>query len=162
MSFISNAHIEVKKQFKLYLSFTAQEQLVLRTLAICSEIITQTALRKILASFSGVGLFENLCATNKLDLIFSPNFCGLLERHKLVSVNHKGVVLSKYLIHVLTMQCVQDGTLAKIIELIEKISPAKIEYNWGEASFHYPVRSFYNNLYLGKFDSLDDSQHFHT
>ena len=157
MSFITNAHIEVKKQFKVYLSFTAQEQLVLRTLAVCSQVISQTVLRKILASFSEVSAFEKLCSINKLDLVFSSSFRDLLIKHKLVSVNHKGVVLSKYLIHALTMQCVQDGTLPIIVEQIEKIEPAKTEYSWGQASFHYPVRHFHNNLYLGKFDNLDES-----
>jgi SNF2 family DNA or RNA helicase len=157
VSFITNAHIDVKKQFQLYLSFTPQEQLVLRTLAVCSEVIGQTVLRKILASFSDVSAFEKLCSTHKLDLIFSPSFRDLVKRHKLVSVNHKGVVLSKYLIHVLTMQCVQDATLPKIVELIENIVPAKTENSWGPVSFHYPVRSFLNNLYIGKFDNLDES-----
>jgi len=58
VSFITNAHIEVKKQFKLYLSFTAQEQLVLRTLAVCSQTIGQTVFRKILASFLEVNVFD--------------------------------------------------------------------------------------------------------
>lgn len=131
--------------------------MVLRTLAVCSEVIGQTVLRKILSSFSEISAFEKLCSTNKLDLVFSPSFRDLLIKHKLVSVNHKGVVLSKHLIHVLTMQCVQDGTLPKVIEQIEKIVPAKTEYSWGQASFHYPVRHFHNNLYLGKFDNLDES-----
>jgi SNF2 family DNA or RNA helicase len=157
VSFISNGHIEVKKQFKLYLSFTAQEQLVLRTLAVCSEVIGQTVLRKILASFSGVSAFEKHCSTNKLDLVFSPDFRDLLMKRKLVSVNHKGVVLSKHLIHALTMQCVKDGTLATIVEQIETIVPAKVERYWGQASFDYPVRHFHNNLYLGNFDNLDKS-----
>jgi len=144
-----------KKQFKLYLSLTAQEQLVLRTLAVCSQYIGQTVLRKTLARFSGDSSFEKLCSTHKLDLIFSPSFRDLLISHKLIVVNHKGVALSKYLIHVLTMQCVQDGTLPVIVEHIESIVPAKIESSWGEPSFNCPVRYFHNNLYLGKFDNLD-------
>ena len=155
MSFITKNHIEVKKQFKLYLSFTSQEQLVLRTMAVCSEIIGQTVFRKILASFSDESTFEKICSTTKLDVVFSPSFRDLLEKHELISVNHKGVVLSKYLMHALTMQCVQDGTLAEIIKQIEKLSPAKSEYSWGPASLHYPIRHFQNNLYLGKFDNLE-------
>jgi hypothetical protein len=155
MSFITNNHIEVKKQFTLYLSFTSQEQFVLRTMAVCSEIIGQTVFRKILASFSEVSTFEIVCSTTKLDPVFSRFFRELLEKLQLISVNHKGVVLSKYLMHALTMQCAQDGTLAKIIKQIEKNSPAKSAYSWGPPSFDFPIRHFQNNLYLGNFDSLE-------
>jgi SNF2 family DNA or RNA helicase len=155
VSFITNNHIEVTKQFKLYLSFTRQEQLVLRAMAVCSEVIGQTVFRKILASFSGDSTFEKVCSTTKLDMVFSSSFRDLLEKYKLVSVNHKGVVLSKYLMHALTMQCLQDGTLREIIKQIENISPAKKEYSWGSPHFNYSIRHFKNNLYLGDFDKLE-------
>ena len=155
MSFITNTHSKVKKQFNIYLSLTPQEQLVLRTLAICYEVIGQTVFRKILASMSINTAFSALCNGIKLDRIFSPIFRDLLEKHELIKVNHKGVTLSPYLCHVLSMQCVKDNTLAIVIGEINAVVPVITVSSWGRVEQHFLSRNIHNEFYSGNFDSLD-------
>ena len=158
VSFITNTHIQVKNQFSIYLSLTSQEQLVLRTLAICFEPIGQTVFRKILASLSTNLAFTELCKGYKLgtkfDKIFSPSFRDLLEKHKLIKLNNKGVRLSTYLCHALSMQCIKEKSLAIIIEEINNVSPIETISSWGRIEQHFLSRYVHNHFYSGNFGLL--------
>jgi len=100
--------------------------------------------------------FTEICGDVKLDKIFSLSFRDLLEKHKLIKINNKGITLSPYLCHVLTMQCIQDKTLPVIIYEINTIIPVKTMNAWGHVERHFVARNVHNQLYSGNTKSLKD------
>ena len=160
MSFITNTHIEVKKQFNTYLSLSAEEQVVLRILAVCYEPMSLTLFRNILFSLSKSIGFIEACADVEmgvqLDKVFSPSFRDLLAKRSMITLNNNGVRISDHLCHVLTMQCVKDKTLEIIISETYDMFPVQTSSRWGSIEHIFLTRHVHNDFYLGRFDTIKE------